>query len=654
MSPYLTKSRFKKAAECATKLYYGEHPEYFNAAVDDSFLQALIEGGFQVGALACLQEAGGIEITAHGADQQVADTLALLQREEVVIYEATLRFGRLLVRVDILRKQGRRIDLIEVKAKIYDRERDGNFVGKKGQIGAAWLPYVQDIAFQHHVATQAFPGHDIHPWLMLADKSARATVDGLNQAIRIRRDGPRARVDLAPGIAERLGAPLLVKVPAGEAVAVVQGGTLTVAGESLPFVDAIARLDAALRDGERLQGQPGPHCRDCEFNLGHWPALDEPRSGFHECWSRAFGWQAQDFAEPNVLQLWNHRSKDKLIAQGVLKLKQVQQEDLKLDDEEPGIEGLSTALRQWFQCTREDPWVDEAGLARDMATWRYPLNFIDFETAVVPIPFTAGRKPYEVIAFQFSHHLMHEDGRVEHANQFLDTRLGVDPCREFLDALRAALLANEGTVFRWSHHENSVLNQLRERLLEAPQEGDDERIAFIELITHAKDRDPGERDMVDLCALASRYYFHPSTKGSNSLKKVLPALMRSSAILKERYGVPRYGGTEMPSLNLREPMVWWMPDAKGDPRDPYELLPPVFDDFSQVEIDALQVDEAEGLQDGGAALTAYARLQAEDMRPEVKAAIEQALLRYCELDTFAMAMVVEAWKSDFISIRSQL
>ncbi|HCS10339.1 MAG TPA: hypothetical protein DIV40_02675, partial [Clostridiales bacterium] len=44
---YLTKSRFKLAMECPTKLYYTGKDEYINQNIDDSFLLALAEGGFQ-------------------------------------------------------------------------------------------------------------------------------------------------------------------------------------------------------------------------------------------------------------------------------------------------------------------------------------------------------------------------------------------------------------------------------------------------------------------------------------------------------------------------------------------------------------------------------------------------------------------------------
>jgi hypothetical protein len=40
---------------------------------------------------------------------------------------------------------------------------------------------------------------------------------------------------------------------------------------------------------------------------------------------------------------------------------------------------------------------------------------------------------------------------------------------------------------------------------------------------------------------------------------------------------------------------------------------------------------------------AYARLQFEDLGDEARLRIKDSLLRYCELDTLAMVMVVQAW-----------
>ena len=149
---YLTKSRFKMAMQCPTKLSYTGNPDYANASLDNSFLAALAEGGYQVGALACAMFPGGVEVDAREHDAQLGRTRELLLLEDVTIYEAALEAHGLFVRVDILRKRGRTIELIEVKAKSYHPGGNGAFRNRSGQIDGAMLPYLQDIAFQRHVA----------------------------------------------------------------------------------------------------------------------------------------------------------------------------------------------------------------------------------------------------------------------------------------------------------------------------------------------------------------------------------------------------------------------------------------------------------------------------------------------------------------------
>ena len=268
----------------------------------------------------------------------------------------------------------------------------------------------------------------------------------------------------------------------------------------------------------------------------------------------------------------------------------------------------------------------------------------EFVRTLVSAVGAKGHRPYETVAFQFSHHVMHEDRRVEHRTQFLEATPGVDPCVPFLRALRDALAGDDGTVFRWATHENTVLNHLRRQLLDDPKPPGDAAalVEFIDTITMRKDADGeviGPRNMVDLCKLAERYFFHPATKGSSSLKKVLPALMQSAAILRELYRQPAYGSPDMPSLNLAQPMAWWV-EQDGQIQDPYSLLPPVFGDFSAEEVASIEAGFAPELQEGGAAMAAYARLQFEEIDPMERTAIQRALLRYCELDTLAMVMPV--------------
>ncbi len=85
-----------------------------------------------------------------------------------------------------------------------------------------------------------------------------------------------------------------------------------------------------------------------------------------------------------------------------------------------------------------------------------------------------------------------------------------------------------------------------------------------------------------------------------------------------------------------------MDETNGGPHDPYALLPPVFTDLS---LDIFSDEDADPttLASGGAAMMAYAHIQYADVPLGEREAYGQALLRYCELDTLAMLMVVEHW-----------
>ena len=66
-------------------------------------------------------------------------------------------------------------------------------------------------------------------------------------------------------------------------------------------------------------------------------------------------------------------------------------------------------------------------------------------------------------------------------------------------------------------------------------------------------------------------------------------------------------------------------------------------DFSKVEN---PVGDINKLNNGGDALTAYAKIQYQEMSYEERNIIKQSLLKYCELDTLAMVMIYEFFASE--------
>ena len=453
---YLTKSRFKLAIECPTKLFYTGKIEYANQNQEDSYLLALADGGFQVGELAKFYFPGGIEVSTLDNDEALAQTNELLQRNPVTIYEAAIATGKQLIRADVLVKNGDCLSLFEVKAKSFDSQEENPFTNKKyGTIKPAWIPYLYDVAFQKYVINQALPQYEVSANLMLADKSVACPTDGLNQKfLPVKDSNGRACVKvLADPTEADLTPPVLCKVNVDAECEQIYAGTDSKSAQSLSFSQRIDEFSDHYASDIKIPEPISTTCASCEF---HTTDEDEElglKSGMKECWKAQLSWNDEDFECPTVLDVWNFRKKSKLIESGRIKMSELLEEDV---GPEPNDQpGLSTSERQWLQIEKfqngdHSIWLDRENLQSEMGRWVFPLHFIDFETASVAIPLNAGRRPYEEIAFQFSHHIVREDGSVAHFGEYLNTERGVFPNYEFVRALKDQLEKDSGSIFRYA------------------------------------------------------------------------------------------------------------------------------------------------------------------------------------------------------------
>ena len=650
---YLTKSKFKLAIECPTKLFYsGKESEYANQKVDDSFLLALADGGFQVGELAKCYFPGGCDIKTLNHDKALEKTQKLLQLNQVTIFEAAMATDKLFIRVDILVKDGNELNLYEVKAKSFDPADQCPFANKNGTIKSAWKSYLYDVAFQKYVIKQVLPQYEVIAYLMMVDKTATCPTDGLNQMFPLVKNcNGRKSVSVSKALTDaELNQRILCEVNVDKECEQIYAGTDGESDKTQSFDRRVNMYADYYASDKRISAPISAKCSRCEF---YTTVSDEQSgliSGFKECWKKELGWSDEDFESPTVLDVWNFRKKDKLIEAGRVKLSNLSKEDVNpKSDKKPG---KSTSERQWLQIEKfqnEDDsiWLDRANLDSEMNSWVFPLHFIDFETATVAIPFNAGRRPYEVLAFQFSHHIVHEDGSVEHFGQYLNLEQGEIPNYEFVRKLRAQLENDNGSIFQYSNHENMILNKIYRQIQEDQQEiaNREELCEFIKSITQAVNSSEVqctvERNIVDMLEIVKRYYYDPATNGSNSIKQVFPAILNSSAFLQNKYSKPIYGSQDgIRSHNFKD---WqWIRRNGGRIVDPYKLLPKMFQDVAEKDMQLLS--DADELRDGGATSTAYARMQFEEMSNYERGEIRTALLKYCELDTMAMVMIYEGWK----------
>ena len=329
-------------------------------------------------------------------------------------------------------------------------------------------------------------------------------------------------------------------------------------------------------------------------------------------------------------------------------LHQLNQEDFKVV-EEPNA--MSSRERRWIQVektleTNPAPYVEKTALKEEMDSWTFPLHFIDFETSAVALPFNKGRHPYEQVAFQFSHHMCHADGTIKHASEYINANPGEFPNFKFVAALKKSLDNDQGTIFRFATHENSILNAIKDQLNDSDYPEKDELIRFIKTITTPRSKDLDhwitKRPMVDLRLIILDYYYNPLTKGSNSIKAVLPAILNTCDFLKNKYSKP-ISEINLTSINFDEKHLWiQIKDQKVI--NPYKLLPPIFTEFSKEELEHF-ISGLDTISDGGAALTAYSKLQFVDMSIKERDSIKKSLFKYCELDTLAMVMIYEHLKT---------
>ena len=306
---YLTKSRFRQAIECPTKLYYTKKDKlYANTKEEDTFLKSLAEGGFQVEELARLHYAGGYLIEDdRNSKSYYTDALSrtekLLSKENVIIYEAAFCYQKLFIRADILIKTGNKIKLVEVKAKSFNSSVTNQLVSSKGKINSSWRPYLYDLAFQKHVINSAYPEWEVSAYLMMADKSKKATINGLNQLFRISDNKKRTGIESMVNSIDQIGESVLEELAVDEVLALIYEDKDRII-KSMSFLEMIDTFSDYYFQDKKIQWPVGWHCKTCEFKASE-KTNENLINGFQECWKEQMNFIDSDFVKPNIFEIWN-------------------------------------------------------------------------------------------------------------------------------------------------------------------------------------------------------------------------------------------------------------------------------------------------------------------------------------------------------------
>ena len=601
--------------------------DYESSEDKNEFLDALADGGFQAEELSRLYYSPGVLIEDYDYATSLQKTRDLIKKPKSIIYEAAFLHENLFIRTDILVKTDNVIKVIEVKAKSFDSTMENIFKSKSGNIRQQWRTYLFDLAFQKYVVKKNYPEYKIESHLMLADKSKKASIDGLNQLFQITKD-PNVRTGIMRKVdtLEATGDPIMESRNISDLINdIIEKDIHKIHG--LSFLELVENFTEVYTNQKEIdwKNYNGHVCR--------------------ECWIEQFDMSENDKHRPNIYELWQFRKQKKLFKSNVFFLDQL----VKSDFDDTHDNHLSVKSRQWLQIEKRvaeslgkpvDFYLDVENLRDEMVEWKFPLHFIDFETCTSALPFTRGRHPYEQIAFQYSHHIVYSDGNIQHKSEYINAEPGKFPNYEFIRSLKKDLENDKGSVFKYATHENSILNAIYDQLIDSDEKDKGELMDFIKTITNKKEKGElvwrGDRDMIDMCDLVKKYFYDSYMKGSNSIKVVLPAVIKICEFVNKKYSKP-ISEINLTSLNFSGNHVW----IKDGNLDPYISLPAP--DFSKVQN---PVGDINKLNNGGDALTAYAKIQYQEMSSEERNIIKQSLLKYCELDTLAMVMIYEFFASE--------
>jgi len=630
----LTKSLFKIALECPTKLYY-EINKYSSKKTDDDFLTALANGGFQVGELAKCYYPKGKTLKGKTQNELVKETKELLKKNNVVIFEAAFKTKDLYVQVDILEKKKSTLKIIEVKSKSGNDNVD--FRNKKNSsISADWIKYLYDVAFQKYVIVKdTKEKYTIESYLMLGNKDSKTSVDNLNQKFRIKNVKGKAEV-------KRIGDCSLAAI--GEKI--LKCHDVSVLVEEIlndehkkdfykdTFDKFVIELSQNIKKNTKILNPVGKKCKVCEFNTG------ERNSGFMECWKEVFNSHKTEKEENIVYNVYGYGNAQARIEDKKYFMSKLIKKDFNVPQKN---EELTTSNRQYLQVDSilkksTKKFINKVGLKSEFKKWKFPFHLIDFETSSPAIPFMKDKRPYQRIAFQFSHHTIDDNWNIKHEGEFLETNPNAYPNLNFLRELKNQLEKDAGTVFMYHFYERTVLNDLKKVLIESSEKDVDDKKDLIDWIDTLI---CGNREMVDLLEVLKNNYYDPRMKGSNSLKVVLPAILNSSNYLKKRYQKPIYGTNKIESKNFKD-HTWIKVDGNGEVQDPYSLL----EDFKYDIDEDDRIFKSNNIKNGGAAMIAYNQMQYEEMTDTERARLEKALKEYCELDTFAMVLLLVFWNDE--------
>ncbi|EAV44215.1 hypothetical protein SIAM614_15490 [Stappia aggregata IAM 12614] len=271
----------------------------------------------------------------------------------------------------------------------------------------------------------------------------------------------------------------------------VRNGAIDPAG-LLTFADETARVKGLLAETERQIADALGLLNEAAIDESSCSCLNLSRS--HHC-------DSFDYFNPGIpkysiysLPRLSGKKLENFVSEGRFGLDQIELDEVTLL-QQPIIQAHNAGA----------PYVDLADIENFISVLEYPLYFLDYETYASAIPIVDGTGPQEQLPFQFSLHVLHNDGRLNHFEYLVDQP---EPPRRLVEALEGAIGAT-GSVVAWN---KAFENTRNKEMAEAFPDKADFLVGLVERT-------------VDLMDVFKTGYVDIRFNGSTSIKKVLPVVV---------------------------------------------------------------------------------------------------------------------------------
>lgn len=209
----------------------------------------------------------------------------------------------------------------------------------------------------------------------------------------------------------------------------------------------------------------------------------------------------------SVLELYNYRNKYELISKGILEFEQLITNNIPLNEIQK--RQVEFALYK----NDEDYYINKEMVEKFINKLEYPLYFFDFESYMAVIPNLNGTRPYQQITFQYSLHILSENGTLEH-KEFIGNGK-TDPRLELTKQMISDL-GTHGTIIAYNDSfEKTRIKELKNSF----EQYEEELNCIVERFVDLED------------VFQKGYLYNKAMKGSFSIKSVLPSLFPNDETL---------------------------------------------------------------------------------------------------------------------------